>query len=34
MDVATVESLSDYLADSEEIDFEGNVLTEDGHIVD
>lgn len=26
--------LSDYLADSEEIDFEGNVLTEDGNIVD
>jgi len=29
-----MESLSDYLADSEEIDFEGNVLTEDGNIVD
>lgn len=29
-----MESLSNYLADSEEIDFEGNVLTEDGNIVD
>lgn len=29
-----MESLSDYLADSEEIDFEDNVLTEDGNIVD
>lgn len=29
-----MESLSDYLADSEEIDFEGNVLTEDGNLED